>query len=390
MTKDGEGNSLNYTVLKLPIPSPHSHRDHEATAATDVHRIISGFHLSTSTPSFRLPSIGLGALCSAKFVTQLLLPHRLRLRSDNAPTAHQYKFSLSFDEGLHLQVSHELFDGLGLSNTTKLHRHKGTTTHTSIQIPCPDDFVTVGMDVTAPGYLKEDSKLRCRTVAALDRLPPCATLVSPAADSGPIATESLLAELRRMDPDVACMEPVISVTTSVTDRDSNVLNSSDILSHVDNILERGGLPDPPTVPASTPAHGAARRTPGEHAKRRKVVSSEDDAPTPPDGFDHFLQHKEVLFKAHRTLSQEKNWKLETLRNVMRELDKAGVHQQSPTTIVHLLRYAIDGLVLRALASRGAAADSSVPQPDGSEHTVSLLTGSLTPSETLFEMFLSAW
>ncbi|GBE62589.1 SWI SNF complex subunit SWI3B, putative [Babesia ovata] len=269
---------------------------------------------------------------------------------------------------------------VGLANTTELHHHK-------------DDFVTMRMDVTTAGYLKDGSRLCQRTTAALDRLPPCAAVLSFGSDTDERDVELVCSALSMEDCAVTVMEPSVSTYNCGGKQESALLDASSLLSTVNEILEAGRLPEPtPTavssVNAETVAHGRSSQ-PRDEGKRRKVAYSEDEDIHIPDEFEHFLKHKELLFKAHRTLSNEKNRKLETIRNVMNELSKAGVHFVPEENIVQKLRHGVDRLLFRALTSRGTRVTPTGSKDSGSEYVVSAMRGTLVPPEKLFDMFRSA-
>ncbi|GFE55237.1 kinase C interacting protein [Babesia ovis] len=361
---------LGHMMVKVAISSPVSSVSN--AFGLDVFRQ----HQSTS---LKLSKVALSSFCSARFIKELLLPYRLRLRSVGTVVGHDYSFSLSFDEGLYLELPKHTLSTLGLANTTSMHSHK-------------DDFVTTHMDVTAACYLREGSKLCHRTVAALGRLPECSALLSSTLSPDEINLESLVSEIRKLSCDVELLEAKVLSSQPTPVGDNSLLDASQLALIVEKALDCGRLPDLPTITGVTVAPRADTVTtnskPSDDSKRRKVLSTEDDDMYPPDSWNVLLEHKDLLFKVHRTVSQEKNKKLDTLRSVIYELDKTAIHRKPESNIATHLRHATDTLIFRALASCNSAGDFT-SHNDSNNHLVYALHNVALSPDNLFAMFTNA-
>ncbi|KAK1937235.1 LOW QUALITY PROTEIN: hypothetical protein X943_000347 [Babesia divergens] len=422
MVKSNEGTPLLYNIFKIPLPVSGWNTEDKKSAVSEARRLISQFHISKSvvfchssstehgnigielldhhkSHSLRLCNIRLSTLCSVPFIKQFLLPYKLRVCSLGDRICDGYRFSLNVDDGLHLQsllcndslkLSNDQFNVVGLSNSSKMHRHK-------------DGYVTVRMEVTSGAYLKDGSKLYKRTITALDRLESCDAVVSSGLGFARESLQSLLLECGSSACTVDVLEGKTSVSKvrvvytcaemlqTVGDADCGLLRQDTIISSVKEILDRGKLQDKAEapVPVTCNAPNEDYNVSDDSAKRRKVLSSSDRDEGLED-FDVFLKHKDLLFKAHRTLSQDKNKKVDTLRNVMRELDAAGLHSYTGGSLIHRLRHAIDDLIFRSIVSSRPSMSAMKPHRKGPEFVVSVSDGSYTPAESLFDMFKSAW
>lgn len=399
MEKILAGADLSYNVFRIPLPTTSWNEEQEEATPEETRRILSHFHFTRTVAlclptsngagdvgakllrhkvhSARLKNADISKLCSAQFIRQFLIPHKLHVMSTDGGLSDGFRFSLTYDDGLHLQVSKRQYNVLGLSNTNFMNRHH-------------DDYITLRMDVTSGVYLKDDSKLYHRTIKALERLSPCDCIAASNCELDHKSLELYLRDLGHQKGTVLPLAPTFSTNKVVGDEDSTLLSQEQVVGIVNGILSKGRITIAcqSATPVPLTSEGGTPKAQDAGEKRRKVLSSEETDTSLDGDLQLLLQHKESLFKAYRTLSQEKNKTLDKLNNLMKELYASKIHKNPAETLVERLRHTIDDIVFRGMTSSTPSVWTPKPSKKGLGFVVTSSTGSYITADSLFEVFKS--
>nr|BAN65906.1 hypothetical protein [Babesia bovis] len=392
---DQGGTPLSYTAFKISqgLPIKWSQNDHRFISAVEqyfhkysmITSVALAFPQSESSSfdvfdffqsaGFKLDNLCLGALCTSEFIRGVLLPYKLGICSTGNIDGLTILFSLSFDEGLYLSLPKHAISTLGLSNTSYVNIHK-------------DGIISLHMDVLSSGYLKEDSKLCNRTVTALNRISSCSAMISQQSLTQSDNT-GLYTELLKLGCDVLPLKPCASSKIYYPAADT-LLNPVDI-----SIMGEYGLKHG-VISENALDSGSAVET-GVHVlndfKRRKMTSVKTSQSSN-DTMDRVLNYRGALFKAYRTLGDVNNHGMDTVCNVLSELEK---HDFSSVTehVVTRLRQEIDTLIFRGLHSPGITngnvnEDSLLDNAPRKAFIISTLSNIAMSSEHLYAIFNYAW